>query len=543
MSGRMIFSDFVIGHLFDEADEQIIIKSNDFERLPENFGDISMTSTQDYDGDGVPDVEEIDWEIISIYADTLFSTRNSNVVLPKLNTFMANKDSYMLKINIDRFNQNNEVHDLDRYAILAVDSSPVDQDSDKDGFNDLYEKTYGQDREKKMNVNKRDDTEVNDSAIDDTFVFNKDTSLSKDSGYGDCIGISLNKVELSYEKEYADENDYYKNILKYERKYNTKARYILTPSENSDYFVNLVAPEQDRAMLIIKQINKKKNGIYEYIEITNEIEKVLRTINTKNGIRYGSISAILEKGKTYCIEVVSLNDEIDGKYTITFEQDNWVYAPKGCLTSCKFDWYTDGSHQIYVPRDVIENLFYRLMKWYIYKDEFGHFSQDIFEQHCEVVADKLLKEDYNVKKYEDKLKYWSTSSDNGTQASWAVAFLGKFGTVPGYILTFNSFLSLCKVSEIKNDMTKYRDSMEYSLINGKVNVVYNYVDKLEPLRRWSAWNEAHYVNKYTQMYYGLDNYGSLTNLYRQDIDVNIEYYRFGFKDDEQLYWVKLTSND
>lgn len=135
-NGRLAFWEFVFEHVMDSIDEeQIIIKSNDFERLPDDFGEISMTSTQDYDGDGLADVDEIDWENINKYNQTTYSSRKSTVALPKLKTLMNNVSTAAIFVGIDRYTIQS-LEDIDKITIAMVSSDPTKNDSDFDLIND-----------------------------------------------------------------------------------------------------------------------------------------------------------------------------------------------------------------------------------------------------------------------------------------------------------------------------------------------------------------------------------------------------------------------
>lgn len=332
-NGRLAFWEFVFDHVMDSIDEEhIIIKSNDFEKLPDDFGEISMASTQDYDGDGLADVDEIDFERMNIFSASTYSMRSSSFVLPKLSSLMAIFSTDLIFVGVDRYLES--VDDIDKVVVVINESDCTDVDTDKDGFDDNYENAHK--RDLKLKVNKHDDTVVNDSAIDDSHIFDGKL-FSSETGYP-----NLSTVSIKTTKE-VDGNtiNSSKNILQYNRQYATTASYILKPNENSDYIIKFTAPEQSGAML---SIEKRK---WERYTNTDKKENILNKVYTENNVRYSETTAILEGGCTYRIKVTGLDNTITGEYTLTFEQNNWVYAPNGGTAKAR-----DGSSKGAIVNDV-----------------------------------------------------------------------------------------------------------------------------------------------------------------------------------------------
>lgn len=133
-NGRLAFWEFVFEHVMSVEEEQIIIKSNDFERLPDDFGEISMTSTQDYDGDGLVDVDEIDFERMSMYSANTYSMGRSSFTLPKLSSLMEISSTGYIFVGIDRYLE--YVDNADKITIIMVESDPTKSDSDFDLIDD-----------------------------------------------------------------------------------------------------------------------------------------------------------------------------------------------------------------------------------------------------------------------------------------------------------------------------------------------------------------------------------------------------------------------
>ncbi len=109
-----------------------ICKANNLEKLPISFGRLSTLSTKDYDGDDLPNVEEIDY--------------NENVVIGgrdiiKLPTLYEYITKYGEVDALDRYRDilGNDINKfLDTVKILPLVSDPMSIDGDGDGIPDNY---------------------------------------------------------------------------------------------------------------------------------------------------------------------------------------------------------------------------------------------------------------------------------------------------------------------------------------------------------------------------------------------------------------------
>lgn len=512
MPGRMMFSDFVIEHIFAE-EEAIIIKSNDFERLPDDFGEISTTSTQDYDGDGVPDVEEIDWETIGKYTGASYSTRSTTTVFPKLKTLMAIKNSEMLSVNIDRL-----THDIDRYSILVVDSDPIEEDTDKDGFSDKYES----DNKSKYNLNKRffNHTIIKDSTIDDTYCINSGYLPKADTYYENCKGISYLTHGVSEGSETVNiyDCDFEKRILTYSRATNSKAKYTITPESNSDYKINFSAIDQNNVSI---KIQKKTFGLYfSYDEDNYTVSK--RTLNDGSNITCIDVDAILKGGETYRIIIEGLEDKTnnlyanDNEYTLTIAQDNWVYAPYGGATYAEciaesytrfggYDYFLYDYSKLYFTRDNLKNLL--RSKSFTWNDISE--AEEGFERRFTSELTSKFFDDYDTLGISNKL----TKSDKANIASIVFTYAGVIiltggSSVPfwvGAVISSAGGVSTT-ISIIYDDMSceKFKSSL-FSAVNSNQNnynlsfAKYKYRAKEDVFMfnelSWDMWN-GKYINKY-----------------------------------------------
>ncbi len=122
------FDTFVTNHIFTSKKTKRIIKSNDFEYLPDDFGEISMTSEQDYDRDKLKDFDEIDIKRLTTLFPKL-EINASNFDLPSLSDILKLK-----KVNVSRFKVN--AKEFDNFSVVLLSSDTCNKDTDYDGFLD-----------------------------------------------------------------------------------------------------------------------------------------------------------------------------------------------------------------------------------------------------------------------------------------------------------------------------------------------------------------------------------------------------------------------
>ena len=130
-------ADYIYGRhvelVGEEEEIENIVKSNDLEPLPEDFGEISADSKQDYDRDGLTDAQEIDFALM----EQIASGRTSNgIAMPRITnilSFMAKLYDHL--IDVDALKS----FDADACGILLLKTDVTDDDTDRDGFDDGYE--------------------------------------------------------------------------------------------------------------------------------------------------------------------------------------------------------------------------------------------------------------------------------------------------------------------------------------------------------------------------------------------------------------------
>ena len=526
-NGRLAFWEFVFEHVMDSIDEeQIIIKSNDFEKPPDDFGEISMTSTQDYDGDGLADVDEIDFERMNIYSSSTYSMRNSSFVLPKLSSLMSIFSTDLIFVGVDRYLES--VDDIDKVVVVINESDCTDVDTDKDGFDDNYENEHKNDL--KLKTNKRDDTIINDKAIDDTYIFSKKTN-NDDTLYPNELSIICESTNV------VDDNstECEKNKLIYKRSASaTAAKYVISPSDNSDYYVRLTASNLSDAIIIIEE----KGFLGKYHQINSEHDKVEYVFNMND--EYVEAKLILERGKKYRISVCGFSDE--SEYSLSIEQNNWVYAPNGASTNFKINSSTK-KYELYIPSQIVEEMYYKAHDAHIYNDDIT-----VFKNNCNLAPNSIIFYDDYIEQNEAVTKLFSDISTGNSYAGGLTLFLGKspIGTPIGAIVTTAGIGATIAVNATDTALKEYKNGLRDALYNGKVNLVYNFWYQNDHnvcmYQRWSAWNEYKYINKYSTV----DNQiASSTNfmgskIIRQNIDKQLEYYQYLKEDDNNCFWELYT---
>lgn len=506
-NGRLAFSEFVFEHVFDE--KAIIIKSNDLERLPDDFGEISTTSTQDYDNDGVLDVEEIDFELINRYAFTS-SKSSEQLIIPTLKNLFSYFSNEKKEFNFNRFSE--YLDSMDNIRVSFVTTDPTKQDSDLDGFDDAYEiamsRTYGL-RGLTLIPTKHDDTIVLDSTIDDTNIFSEE-KLPNDTYYQD------NKDITCIETNNIDDNycEYPKNKLQFTRDSNSTAAYTITPDANSDYIIKFTAPLQDNVNLSIK----KKLGGWIYADATDNILSTQVGTN-ENNERQITINATLECGVTYRIEILDLVHVIkDGEsipYTLTVEQNNWEYTPNGACVYAKtlvkktrlgtFECHTSNYMHLYFTKENLKKMITSNDEYthsaFVWDEEAGNFKVLFIT----AVASEFFDENTILGIKSADIKLANEISSSATVASVILLsggpevpyIIGALVTLAGagasaYVVIFDELRYAPFTESLSKAMDKSSDfNFDLEMYSQKYKEAIAYSEHCE----WNVWN-GKFVNKY-----------------------------------------------
>ena len=134
------FCDFVVNQLFDESVEPLqIISSAGLTKLPEDFGEISANSGQDYDKDGISDADEIYFEAAGSDGSRLVTVNaDGTVELPSFNECVKAGNTYV-QSGLERFKKSADesvLRQLDIIRVLPIKSDPTSEDGDGDGYVD-----------------------------------------------------------------------------------------------------------------------------------------------------------------------------------------------------------------------------------------------------------------------------------------------------------------------------------------------------------------------------------------------------------------------
>lgn len=143
MPGRMAFSEYVFDHIFDKVEEPVkIISAAGLTELPEDFGEISTTSEQDYDNDGLLDVQEIYFDVTDKNGNLLVTVNNDgSIELPSFNKCVSVGGTYVEQ-GLKRFYDEADesiLSQLDEIKVLPILADPTSEDGDGDGILDFTE--------------------------------------------------------------------------------------------------------------------------------------------------------------------------------------------------------------------------------------------------------------------------------------------------------------------------------------------------------------------------------------------------------------------
>ena len=377
----------------DDEEELYLVKSNDLEPLPEDFGELSPDSTRDYDKDGLSDAQEIDFARMSRLSSGKKSAKG--FVAPKLVDLLRSLANLFDIIDRDAFESKS--FDFSKCGIIMQKTDATDDDTDRDGFDDGYEVKYSDNTgaselDELSKVNKRilnawededhdgfsngyenegpwdwfafnavkaNPTKVEDSTIDDSDVFeektkdvNDFTSEEKDNftGYlcSDVLNISCENQHLFDSEMPHYESEYSKYALKYKRPFSAfNAKYIITPEKNSDYSISLVESKSLNITSIIIRRNNSKDILYNFH--TDNMGHIFAQVELSAFVDY-EIIVLVDSAKIKQIEGT------DYGYTLSLEQDNWVYSPRGGVAyltqNVDYQHITqNGDYQIYLTED------------------------------------------------------------------------------------------------------------------------------------------------------------------------------------------------
>lgn len=285
--------------------------------------DIKKMGFPDTDSDGTPDCLEINFGYISF-------DENGKIILP---TYGSLAKAYGKGYGAFVSKMSSLGYNIDYIKVLPLFSYPTIDDSDYDGLEDKID----------AEPTKEDIIKVNDSILDDSSVF--------DINYHSQV----NTVVEGNGTVYCHSEEKKNNVIEYSRDKNIKgvavSHFYLNPEYNSDYLITAVVGKNDDFDIEIyyeKLIGKCKVSEIVLEGVTTEQDENIYGNSVHIRKAYS-----LEKGKKYHI-IIKIKSKSFGLYSISFEQDNWVYAPNGGVKQNKVNILGDYDKEIYIPYNVME---------------------------------------------------------------------------------------------------------------------------------------------------------------------------------------------
>ena len=548
------FDAFVISHIFAAKKTKRIIKSNDFEYLPDDFGEISMTSDQDYDDDGLNDVDEIDFSLLNkFFSNFIYSS--SKISLPSLYDYFVLKNNNTIPINLFRFSIS--IESVQKLSILPVYSNPVSKDTDLDGFDDLYEFEHLAKIEQNIRVS--DKTVIQDNLLDDSYAIND--NLKPSIEHYDTLYPGQFDFDY-YANEYkSDDNSIVRMILTYNRSSTAKnAKYKIKPVHSSDYIICLNADNIDfTTRFHVKDGWKEKRVDLITIEGSSgqscDLNKVKENLllqdndlqyqyNENNKYIYMVLQLV--EGHEYTISIENLPISENNYYNLSVEQNNWIYAPNGCITEIPLISSMLGEYQysVYIPDNVIKDVY----SYYTDGSDFIEGKNDKeFNYICKGFSAELLAHDYNHTYLENSINFNNIISTGityeGVGSGLVIAIFKLEGKVFTYLSIIPSVVGLFATNNsAKNSdlLYDYETSLTDSLYYGRGNIVYTYSLRYDSnfpktYYTWHKWNVHHYINKYEFLF----NSSNCKIRYRQIIHKNSNFLQHNIPDQEGKYWVAI----
>lgn len=403
------------------------------------FDEINKMGLPDTDGDGICDCLEINMRYITFDKD-------GKIILP---TYAQLGGSGMDEL-IDIMNKRGI--DIRKIRILPLLSNPVVDDSDGDGIKDKDDENPTQSVRVLILDNLIDDSNIFSNKNDGKDIICEDSVISNKEIYdhGELITYKPKQVYQRYGS------------------CQTVSSFKICPEDYSDYKMTLTS-------------NAENTYTVKILDISNphKVNKVDYFKSFENGKTDHVYCFSLKQGRTYNIDVIfNPFTNVNQNYSVSFEQDNWVYAENGGFShsiehlegsKLMFSDYVD----VYITEEMLKGIVthefdndYSALRW--------NKNAKNFNSLC---ADALKCAVYN----ENKLEYlsmnksecvWSDSVSTiatgtgvallafGTKLPFGV---GAFVTVGGGVATYFSMLSSDPESfktTIANTFNKINDQFD-----------------------------------------------------------------------------------
>ena len=466
-----------------------------------SIDEIKKLGLPDTDGDGNPDCLEIFMKYISF-------DENGNIILPTYDELARDamgNSRFGLK-GLDELvsimkKKGMNISDL---RILPLISNPAFEDSDFDGIPDSTDERPSEE----------DIISVDDTIIDDSRVFESDYKTISNNA------IDGNGIASSHS------GDKKNNIIKYARliRADGKAtsKFYIEPDDNNDYLITVDTGKYDDCQIKVsyeKGIIFKKDVAVSDIELDEGIEEKEQNGNVMHSRKAYS----LEKGKKYKVVVtIASTDFAANNYSVSFEQNNWVYAPNGGYDFTKINDFMQ-TETVYIDDDSL----FSIIKEARLELKGEDIISDTIDEYLDRkdTYDKLYNSAYSdvcdlIKMQENNtMGLDSVIGDIGNGASLAglgscIALVLWPNSNAGVIVTLlngvgtgatvvGGFTALYAIVSSNSDTPT--QSLAYALCDGKYNLAthttkstYNEIDKNfnVSITNYSGWNDSHFINKY-----------------------------------------------
>lgn len=249
-NGRLAFWEFIFEHLFDVTDEPFkIISSAGLVELPNDFGDISLDSDQDYDNDGLLDAEEIYFDATDKSGKKLVTINANNTIsLPNFNECVAVGGTY-IESGLDRFYDEADesiLNELDSIMVLPIMSDPTSEDGDGDGILDLTEYRIMQKVKNSAVAFTAENNENNEAVSTDEMINAAKTNTIVDFSKQNSIvkRFAPSDKEIQPDKPYTLAYDNDIKIFKQSR-YNGEVMYSILGEDTDTYYLEFCSKFND----------------------------------------------------------------------------------------------------------------------------------------------------------------------------------------------------------------------------------------------------------------------------------------------------------
>ena len=451
----------------------------------------------DSDGDGFYDYEEVMWEYITV--------KDGKIILPTIKELYSK--NVISKDGLDKFKANcaeNGINiDYESTRILVLKSAPTLLDSDGDGIPDIDDK----------NPSNEDVISVDDSLINDDNIF--------DDSYKPISSREVLGKGIAFSNGDGKKN----TVIRYSRSFfNAKksvSKFTLNPEHNSDYLITVDTNVSDNVKIKVYYSNWLNKPMDVSSASLNSDDRSV----TEGNIKHHLFAFELKKRKKYTIEIsVNPGSAQNGKYSVSFEQYNWIYAPNGGYDYTQINYYMK-TETVFID----DNTLYSMIK--TATDELKGEGEMPYDNINDYLKSKKNEEQVKYSTYENAKRLIDFYNANNKDLDSIIGDIGNASSLLG----LGSFMGLYLIPEAQAGMilaflsgvgngatvlggltalyaisadgaTEYTlgdaiYSGNYNLATHMTQSKYNISDKVNLIiYTYDGWNESHYIKKYNSDY-------------------------------------------